>query len=131
MRCAWACLLLISAGSYSLAQESVVEVTAAEAWRDSGKDATVCGQVIDSSYATSVPNASTYLYLERPRPEQVFTVIIPFAKRDLFGDDPEKSFRGKSVCVTGKIGADTLDGAVDRKHRATVVITEEEQLVVR
>jgi len=83
--------------------------------------------VVDSSWAYSIPNAPTYLYLERPRPEQVFTVVIPFARRELFGDSPEKSFRGKRVCVTGRI---ETDGAVDRKQRARVVVEDEEQIVV-
>ncbi len=130
MRCAWTCGLVLFAACL-MAQETQVEVPATDAWRNLGKTANICGQIVDSSYATSVPNAPTYLYLERPRPEQVFTVVIPAPKRDLFGDEPEKSFRGKSVCVTGKIEPDGLDGAVDRKHRARVLVEEEDQIVVR
>jgi hypothetical protein len=127
----WAYLVAMCAVSCAFAQEAVEGVPAEEAWRDTGKTETVCGQVVDSSYATSVATPSTYLYLEHPRPEQVFTVVIPFAKRDLFGDSPEKAFRGKRICVSGKIERDHLDGAVEPKHRATLVVDDEEQLTVR
>ena len=66
-----------------------------------------------------------------PRPEHVLTIEIPPAKRDLFGDTPEKSLQAETVCVTGRIQADGPDGTVDRKHRARVVIQNEEQLTVR
>ncbi len=123
--------LMLFAVSVAAAQEPSAGVSAEDAWRSKGSEQKVCGQIVDTSYATSVANAPTYLYLDRPRPEQVFTVEIPSAKRDLFGDDPEKSFRGKSICVTAKIESDGMDGAVDRKHRAKVVIEEEEQITVR
>ena len=127
----WACLIAVWAVSCAFAQEAVDGVPAEEAWRDTGKMETVCGLVVDSSYATSVASPVTYLYLEHPRPEQVFTVVIPFAKHDLFGDSPEKAFRGKRICVAGKIERDHLDGAVEQKHRATLVIEDEDQLTVR
>jgi hypothetical protein len=117
--------------SIAITQEAPSFVPPEEAWRYKGQDQKVCGQIIDTSYATSVSNAATYLYLDRPRPEQVFTVEIPSAQRGLFGDNPEKSLKGKSVCVTGKIEGDGMDGAVDRKRRARVVIEDEDQIVVR
>jgi hypothetical protein len=115
----------------AFAQEPSEAVAAADAWRAKGSEQKVCGQIVDTSYATSVPNAPTYLYLDRPRPEQVFTVEIPSAKRDLFGDDPEKSLKGKNICVTAKIESDGMDGSVDRKHRAKVLIDDEDQITVR
>ena len=117
--------------SIAITQETPGFVPPEEAWRYKGQDQKVCGQIIDTSYATSVSNAPTYLYLDRPRPEQVFTVEMPSAKRGLFGDNPEKSLKGKSVCVTGKIEGDGMDGAVDRKRRARVVIEDEDQIEVR
>jgi len=117
--------------SIAITQETPSFVAPEEAWHYKGRDQKVCGQIIDTSYATSVSNAPTYLYLDRPRPEQVFTVEMPSTKRGLFGDNPEKSLKGKSVCVTGKIEGDDMDGAVDRKRRARVVIEDEDQIVVR
>ena len=129
MRWAWAYLAALAV-SCALSQEAPSGVPAAEAWRDLGKTEAVCGQVVDSWWPNARPQAPTYLCLERPRPEQTFTVIIPFAKRDAWGDSPEKSFRGKRICVTGKVEADSTASAADRKHRVQVVVEEEEQIVV-
>ena len=131
MRYAPVCAVMLFAVSVAVAQEPSGAVAAEDAWRSKGSEQKVCGQIVDTSYATSIPNAPTYLYLDRPRPEQVFTVEIPSAKRDLFGDNPEKSLRGKSICVIAKIESDGMDGAVDRRHRAKVLIEEEEQITVR
>jgi hypothetical protein len=131
IRCRWVYIAIVHAASFAVSQEPSGTVRPEEAWRHIGKSEAVCGQVVDTSYAISVPSSPTYLFLERPRPEQVFTVVIPSAKRDLFGDSPEKSFRGKSLCATGKIEADSMDGAVDSKHRARVLIEDEEQITVR
>src|ERR1700689_4057037 len=124
-------VVIVCLASIAIGQEPTTPVPPGEAWRYRGQDQKVCGQVVDTSYATPIPNSLTYLYLERPRPEQVFTVEIPSAKRDLFGDTPEKSLKGKSVCVTGKIEGDGMDGAVDRKHRARILIEDEDQIMVR
>jgi DNA/RNA endonuclease YhcR with UshA esterase domain len=40
--------------------------------------------------------------LDKPYPNQIFTVVIWGSDRAKFGE-PEATFRGKSVCVTGKI----------------------------
>jgi hypothetical protein len=130
MRYEWACAFVVTV-SFVVAQEPSGSLAPEEAWRHIGENGVVCGQIVDTSYATSVPNSPTYLYLERPRPEQVFTVVIPSAKRDLFGDSPEKSFRGKGICVTGKIAADSSIGSSTARHRTKVLIEDEEQIVVR
>jgi hypothetical protein len=130
MRYKWACAFVVTV-SFVVAQEPSGSLVPEEAWRHIGENKTVCGQIVDTSYATSVTNLPTYLYLERPRPEQVFTVVIPSAKRDLFGDSPEKSFRGKGICVTGKIEGDSSMEPSTTRHRAKILIEEEEQIVVR
>ena len=131
MRWAWGSFIAIVAMGFAVGQEAPAGISAGDAWRDKGKTENVCGLVVDSAWLDSIANAPTYLYLERPRPEQVFTVVIPAAKRSLFGDNPEKSLRGKGICVTGKIEADGVGGAVDRNHRARIVVEEEEQITVR
>ena len=129
MRWVWLFLITVLV-TCAFAQETPTGVPAGEAWRDIGKTESVCGQVVDSSWLSSKPNAPTNLYLDRPRPEQVFTVVIPFVKRDVFGESPEKSFRGKRICATGKIEVDSAEGVADRKHRAQLVVEDEEQITV-
>ena len=44
----------------------------------------------------------TFLNFDQPYPNQVFTLLIWGSDRSKFGD-PETSYRGKRICVTGKI----------------------------
>jgi hypothetical protein len=130
MRHKCACTAVLFAVSFSVAQEPSGSLTPEEAWRYIGKNEIVCGQIVDTSYVRSVRNSTTYLFLERPSPDQVFTVVIPIEKRDLFGESPERTLKGKRVCVTGKIESDRLDGSVDRRHRAVIVIEDEDQITI-
>src|ERR1700679_657546 len=122
MRYQRACAVGLFAVSFSVAQEPSGSLAPEEAWRYIGKNEIVCGQVVDASYVKSAQDSTTYLFLERPSPEQVFTVVIPIEKRDLFGENPEKMLKGKRVCITGKIESDRSKGSVDPRHRAVIVI---------
>jgi hypothetical protein len=130
MRYRWASTFVLFAVGVSVAQEPSASVAPEEAWRYIGKSEIVCGQIVDTSYVSSVRDPPTYLFLGRPSPDQVFTVVIPIEKRDLFGESPEKTLKGKRACVTGKIESDRLNGNVDRGHRAALVIEDEEQLTI-
>ena len=44
----------------------------------------------------------TFINLDKPYPNQIFTVLIWGSDRPKFGD-PEEAYRGKRICVTGKI----------------------------
>jgi len=92
--------LLLAAGS-ALAQKTL---TATEARDHVGDQATVCGKVVSTRYAESSRGSPTFLNFEQPYPNQIFTVVIWGADRSKFGD-PESAYRGKRVCVFGKISA--------------------------
>jgi DNA/RNA endonuclease YhcR with UshA esterase domain len=77
-------------------------ITAAEAKNHIGETATVCGKVASTKYAASSRGQPTFINLDKPHPNQVFTVLIWGSDRTKFGE-PEATYRGKSVCVTGKI----------------------------
>jgi hypothetical protein len=126
----WGSTVVLFAVGFSVAQEPAGSLAPEEAWRYIGKSEIVCGQIVDTSYVSSVRSSPTYLFLGRPSPDQVFTVVIPIEKRDLFGESPEKTLKGKRACVTGKIESDRLNGNVDRGHRAAIVIEDEEQLTI-
>jgi hypothetical protein len=130
MRFKWASTVILFAMGSSVAQEPSGSLAPEEAWRYIGKSEIVCGQVVDASHLTSGRDPATYLFLGRPSPDQVFTVVIPMEKRDLFGESPEKKLKGKRICVTGKIESDKFNGIVDRGHRAVIVIEDEEQLTI-
>lgn len=67
-----------------------------------GETATVCGTVASARYAASTRGQPTFLNLDKPYPNQVFTVLIWGSNRSKFGT-PESDYKGKRVCVTGKI----------------------------
>jgi micrococcal nuclease len=79
-------------------------ITASEAKNHLGETATVCGKVAGTHYASRPRGQPTFLNLDKPYPEQVFTVVIWGSDRPKFGQ-PEVTYEGKSVCVTGQIKA--------------------------
>jgi DNA/RNA endonuclease YhcR with UshA esterase domain len=80
------------------------KLTAGEAKEHFGETATVCGQVVSTRYADSTKGQPTFLNLDKPYPNQVFTIVIWGDHRSKFGK-PEDGFKGKRICVSGKITA--------------------------
>ena len=76
--------------------------TPAEARNHIGETATVCGEVASARYAASSRGQPTFINLDKPYPNQIFTVVIWGSDRAKFGE-PEARYRGKRVCATGKI----------------------------
>lgn len=76
-----------------------------DAMKHIGKSATVCGLVASAAYAVSNYGTPTYLNLDKPFPNQPFTVIIWGDKRNKFPKPPETTYDGKRICVTGTIAA--------------------------
>ncbi len=78
------------------------KLTAAEAKDHVGETATVCGEVVSTRYAASTKGQPTFLNLDKPYPNQIFTVVIWGNNRSKFGR-PEIEYNEKRICVTGKI----------------------------
>jgi micrococcal nuclease len=72
-----------------------------EANRHAGEVATVCGAVADGRFLGG--DGLTFLNLERPYPNQPFTIVIPISTRRGLRGAPETELRGRHVCVAGKI----------------------------
>ena len=70
---------------------AAVEISRPSAWRSV------------SAYREIPMSALTYLNLDKPYPRQVFTILIWSEYRSLYRRAPEKLFRGKTVCVKGRI----------------------------
>lgn len=77
-------------------------LTPMEASSHVGERATVCGLVASSRFAVRSRGNPTFLNLERPYPNQIFTVLIWGSDRQKFGM-PEAKYLGKQICVTGDI----------------------------
>jgi hypothetical protein len=46
----------------------------------------------------------TFLNLDKPYPNQIFTVVVWGNNRSKFGT-PENDYKGKRICISGKITA--------------------------
>lgn len=93
--------LVASLASVVLAQAK--KLTAAEAKSHVGEKATVCG-IVSTRYADRSKGQPTFLNLDKPYPNEIFTILIWGSDRPKFGR-PEATYRDKDVCVTGKITA--------------------------
>jgi hypothetical protein len=78
------------------------KLTASEARDHIGESATVCGKVVSSRYASKTRGAPTFLDLDKPYPNSLFTILIWGENRAKFGA-PEETYRDKGICVTGNI----------------------------
>jgi hypothetical protein len=96
--------LLLAASLAALAALPVraAELAAADAAKHVGENATVCGVVESSRYLERSPTRPTFLNLDRPYPNQTFTVIIFGGDRAKFGT-PEQTFLHQRICATGQI----------------------------
>ena len=97
----FAVALLFMAALPVLAQKSL---SSTEAKDHIGEEATVCGMVVRTRYAEDSRGKPTLLNFDQPYPNQIFTLQIWGNDRPKF-DAPETAYRGKHVCVTGKISA--------------------------
>jgi hypothetical protein len=77
--------------------------TTQEAWDHVGEYATECGKVVSIFYAKRSKGEPTFLNLDKPYPNQLFTVVIWGDNRDRF--QSLKSLKNRTICVTGEIGS--------------------------
>jgi len=77
-------------------------ISAAAAKDHVGEKATVCGEVASAHFAARSRGTPTFINLEKPYPNQIFTVLIWGSDRPKFGS-PEREYDGKRICVTGKV----------------------------
>ena len=106
----------------AVADDDVIRIEASDAAQHVGEVAEVCGQVASAAYLASIGGQPTFLNLERPYPDQLFTVVIWGSSRKEFDGRPENLYDGKPICVTGKI--------VEYEGRAQIVVKDPEQIVI-
>ena len=96
------CALIIAAVIALAAAPAQHKLSASEARGHIGESATVCGTVAGTRYAPATKGQPTFLNLDKPYPQQIFTVLIWGENRAKFGK-PEVEYKGKKICATGKI----------------------------
>ncbi len=120
---ALAVLLLAALTTVALAAvDEPQRIPAGEASSHVGETLQVCGHVASAAYFGSTKGRPTFLNIDRPYPDQPFTVVIWGTARSSFEDAPEKVYDGKSICVTGLI--ETYRG------KPQIVVTSPGQIAV-
>src|SRR5262249_26351548 len=79
-------------------------LTASQAKDHVGEKATVCGVVASTRYAAQSKGAPTFVNLDKPYPNQVFTILVWGEDLPKFSGKPT-SWNGKKVCATGTISS--------------------------
>lgn len=92
-------LLLLSLG-IALAPTVAQPISASNAKSHVGEAATVCGTVASERTATTSRGKPTFINLDAPYPNQIFTILIWGENRMRFGALPQ---RGSRTCATGTI----------------------------
>ena len=87
-----------------LCAQTVKTISTSEAGKHIGENATVCGQVASAHFAATTRGRPTFLNLDQPYPNQVFTVLIWGSDRNTFGV-PEVTYRDKRICAKGTISS--------------------------
>lgn len=68
-----------------------------------GQQATVCGNVASTHFSSRSKGQPTFINLNRPYPNQIFTILIWGSDRSKFPGAPESYYRSKRICASGKI----------------------------
>ena len=89
-------LAVALAGSLCLVALAQKRLSAAEAKDHFGENATVCGEVASTRYVASSKGQPTFLNLDKPYPNQIFTVVIWGNNRSKFGA-PESGYKGRNI----------------------------------
>jgi exonuclease VII large subunit len=93
-------ILLLSTFPFALATINAQSISPAEAKNHIRETVKVCGKVAGERTATNSKGSPTFINLDAPFPNQVFTIVIWEEDRQEVGTLPRE---GSRVCVTGKI----------------------------
>jgi DNA/RNA endonuclease YhcR with UshA esterase domain len=93
-------LILIQPVSYANAQQYI---SPEDAYKHISETQTVCGTVASTFYSVRGKGQPTFINLDKPYPNQIFTIVIWGSDRHKFKNPPEIFFKEKRVCVTGTI----------------------------
>ncbi len=79
------------------------QYTPAQVAEHIGEQAIVCGKVVSATYASRSRGRPTFLNLDKPYPDHIFTAVIWGENRSKFDPPPDQAYRQESICVTGRI----------------------------
>jgi len=112
--------LLVGLVSLAYSQDTIIPEDAA---KFIGQQKTVCGMVASAHYATRSKGQPTFINLDKPYPNQAFTVLVWRSDRDKFEKPPETMYSGKEICVTGMIQS--------YQGRPEIIVKDPSQIKIR
>lgn len=113
-------LILIQPVSYTEAQQYISPEVA---YQHIGESQTVCGTVASTFYSNRGKGQPTFLNLNKPYPNQIFTIVIWGSDRANFESPPETMYRDKKVCIKGKIAT--------YKDKPQIVVKDPSQIQIK
>jgi DNA/RNA endonuclease YhcR with UshA esterase domain len=93
-------VFLFAVCALSAISAQTYKISAAQASSHVGEQAVVCGLVASAKYAARSKGTPTFINLDEPYPNEVFTALIWGEDRPKFGR-PEDMLYGKRICVSG------------------------------
>lgn len=93
-------------------------IPAKDAQKHLNETVTIC----DKIYSTKLIENSKMVLLDMggSHPNQYLTIVIKGEDRSKFNDKPEEYYKGRNVCVTGKL--------IDYKGKPEIIVSEADQL---
>ena len=85
-----------------LVPAQAANLTASEAKKHVGEDATVCGLVVSVHFASGSKGMPTFINLDKPYPNHVFTILIWGDDLPSFSENPTH-WEGRKACAKGTI----------------------------
>lgn len=96
-------LLILTCFLFAVSPASAETITASEAKYHIGEFQRVQGVIVSTFYATNTNRKPTFLNMDKPYPNNIFTVLIWGADRKNFPHPPETFYNNKKVIVEGVI----------------------------
>lgn len=93
-------LITLAAIAICVSRVNAQPITAADAKSHIGENTTVCGKVASERTATKSKGAPTFINLDTPYPNQIFTIVIWGNDRPNIAGLPNL---GSRICATGTI----------------------------
>ncbi len=122
----WVASLVVCAAVNASAQEPP-QITAGKTKDHIGAKATVCGLVASTRHAANDRGQPTFLNIDKPYPDQLFTIVIWGEHRSAFPQPPEQAYRDKKVCVTGTIEQYQNKPQIVARSPAAIRVVESDQ----
>lgn len=126
----WAISSIITLGlsAFTLAQGAApANVAPADAKNHVGETVTICGKVVDAKinkYGIPDHGKPVMFDLDQPEPDPVF-YFVTFGTKDGGPDEAIAAYKGKSVCVTGKITLASGKPYIMAADRTTIKVKAE------